>query len=166
MGASHHTIVIPHHHIIIASYHHSIISAYHYTIISSYQQTTEWQSASQFRPKSQEKNRLYHFYPSTKSHRQMNFGTSGVTFRDERHCNAQKFIAPQNRTIFDMTLIFCSENFIQKKKLRRKFKCRESSETRFAKVSGRTEPCLRVKRLFEVLDFFFEICEICRVSKN
>ena len=43
------------------------------------------------------KNRLYHFYPSNKNHRDLNFWTSGVVFRDESHGNAQKFTAPPNR---------------------------------------------------------------------
>ena len=34
----------------------------------------------------------------------------------------------------------------------RKMKCWDSSETRFGKVSGRTEPCLRGKRPFEAYE--------------
>ena len=37
---------------------------------------------------------------------------------------------------------------------RQKIKCWESSETRFPKFSRRSEPCLRGKRPFKVLDFF------------
>ena len=76
------------------SYHH-IISSNHPIIISASQK-----SASQFWPKSQEKNCLYHFYPSTKSHRELNFGTSGVTFRDERHGNAQKIYSSSKSNNF------------------------------------------------------------------
>ena len=56
-------------------------------------------------PKSLGKNRNRLFDPSTKNPRELNFGTSGVTFRDERHGNAQKFTAPPNRhfTCFETT---------------------------------------------------------------
>ena len=80
-----------------------ITPIYHHIIISSYQQTKK--SVSQFWPKSLGKNRNRLFYPSTKNPRELNFGTSGVTFRDERHGNAQKFTAPPNRhfTCFETT---------------------------------------------------------------
>ena len=78
---------------------------YHHIIISSYHHISEPKSASQFWPKSQEKNRNGLLNPSTKSHRDLIFGTSGVTFRDERHGNALKSIASRNRhfTCFVMT---------------------------------------------------------------
>ena len=59
------------------------------------------------------KNRQVTFYPSAKNHRELNLGTSGVTFRDESAGNTQKFTAPPNRhfTCFVMTFeIF--KNFV------------------------------------------------------
>ena len=93
------------HRIIISSYHQSIIWSYSCMIISSYHHINKPKSASQFWPKSQEKNRNRIFYPSTKSHRELIFWTSGVIFRDEFHGNAQKFTAPPNRhfTCFETT---------------------------------------------------------------
>ena len=100
ISSYHHIIISSYHHIIISSNHHIITTSYHHIIISANQK-----SASQFWPKSQEKNCLYHFYPSTKNHRDLNFWTSGVVFRDESAGNAQKFTAPPNRhfTCFVMT---------------------------------------------------------------
>ena len=65
-------------------------------LISSYHHISEPKSASQFWLKSQEKDRNRIFYPSTKSHRELIFWTSGVIFRDEFHGNAQKITAPPN----------------------------------------------------------------------
>ena len=108
ISSDHHIIMPSYHHIIISSYHHVIISSYHHMIIWSYDHiiiSANQKSASPFWPKSQEKNRLYHFYPSTKNHRYLNFWTSGVVFRDESVGNAQKITAPPNRhfTCFVMT---------------------------------------------------------------
>ena len=129
--------------IIISSCHHNIISSCHHIIISANQK-----SASQFWAKSQEKNRNRLVYPSTKNHRELNFGMSGVVFRDRSAGDAQKCTAPPNRhfTCFVMTFKILRKFHPKKTFWHRKVKCRESSETRFAKVSGRTEPCLRGKR--------------------
>ena len=84
----------------MSSYDHIIKPSYHHIIISVNQK-----SASQFWPKSLGKNRNRLFYPSTKNHKELIFWTSGVTFRDERRGNAQKFTARPNRyfTCFVMT---------------------------------------------------------------
>ena len=50
--------------------------------------------------------------------------------------------------------VFGTEKIL-KKNWRRKMKCWESPETRFYKVSRRTEPSLRVKRSFEVVGIPF-----------
>ena len=50
--------------------------------------------------------------------------------------------------------VFGTEKIL-KKIWRRKMKCWESPETRFYKVSRRTEPSLRVKRSFEVVGIPF-----------
>ena len=149
--------------IIISSCHHSIISSCHHIIISANQK-----SASQFWAKSQEKNRNRLVYPSTKNHRELNFGMSGVVFRDRSAGDAQKCTAPPNRhfTCFVMTFEILRKFHPKKFFRHRKVKCRESSETRFGKVSRRSEPCLSGKRPFEVFDFFFEFCEIRSFSKN
>ena len=54
--------------------------------------------------------------------------------------------------------IFCSKNFAETNFFRRKTKRWESSETRFGKVSGQTEPSSGGKRPFKVCDFFFRFC--------
>ena len=64
---------VPYHPIITSSF-------YHQNIISSYHDVSNKKMQISFGPKSQEQNRLYHFYPSTKNHRDLNFWTSGVTF--------------------------------------------------------------------------------------
>ena len=81
-------------HIAISSCHHIIISHHHFIIPFN-----QPKSASRFWPKSQEQNRWLTFYPFTKSHRELNFGTSGVIFRDELHDDTQKFTAPPNHHI-------------------------------------------------------------------
>ena len=84
--------------------HHAIIRSHDHMIISSYQRTKK--GASQFWPKSLGKNRNRLFYPSTKNHRELIFWTSGVTFRDERRGNAQKFTARPNRHFTCFVMIF------------------------------------------------------------
>ena len=111
-------------------------------------------NASQFWPKSLGKNRNRLFYPSTKNPRELNFGTSGVTFRDERHGNAQKFTAPPNRhfTCFVMT-----------------FETLQNLQT-----AGKSRGWLRFRRSFDENDrndhnFFFQnfrVAEIFASTKN
>ena len=131
-------------HIIISSYHYMIISSYHHINISS-----SSKSVSQFWAKSQQKNRKSSLNPLTKERRDLIFWGNGVIFRGESAVYAQKFVAPPKRAIFDLMLHFWSENFIKKIIGRRKIKCRESSETRFGKVSRRSEPSSRGKRPIE-----------------
>ena len=61
-------------------------------------------TVSRFWPKSQEKNENRIFYPSAQSRRELELSSSGVIFRDGAASNAQKFIAPPKRAIFDLTL--------------------------------------------------------------
>ena len=99
-----------------------------------------------FLAESREKNRNYLFYPSAKSRRELKIKTLGVTFRGASAYYVQKSIAPQKQAVCRFSdENFFDENFHQKilpKKFfrRRKMKCWESSETRFPKVSRRSEP--------------------------
>ena len=108
-----------------------------------------------FLAESRGKNWNYLFYPSAKSRRELKIKTLGVTFRGASAYYVQKSIAPQKQAVCRFSDdFFFYENFHQKflpKKFvrRRKMKRWESSETRFGKVSRRSEPCSRGKRPFE-----------------
>ena len=105
---------------------------------------------SHFWPKSQGKNRNWAFYPSAKSPTDLKTISSGVIFRGRSATNAQKFVAPPKRLVFDLTPEIFTKNR-QKFCFRcRKMKRRESSETRFPKVSRQSELCSRGKRPFKV----------------
>ena len=107
-----------------------------------------------FLAESREKNWNYLFYPSAKSRRELKIKTLGVTFRGASAYYVQKSIAPQKQAVCR----FSDENFYRKFLpfffRRRKMKCRESSETRFPKVWGRTEPSSGGKRPVKVLQNF------------
>ena len=114
-----------------------------------------------FLAESREKNRNYLFYPSAKSRRELKIKTLGVTFRGASAYYVQKSIAPQKQAVcrFSDEKIFwrkfSSKMFANFFFRRRKMKCWESSETRFPKVWGRTEPYSRGKRPFKVQHFSF-----------
>ena len=111
-------------------------------------------------PKVGGKNWNYLFYPSAKSRRELKIKTLGVTFRGASAYYVQKSIAPQKQAVcrFSDEFFFDEnfhQNFLPKKNFRRrKMKCWESSETRFPKVWGRTEPSSRGKRPVKVLQNF------------
>ena len=72
-----------------------------------------------------------------------------ITFDEESASDGQKFIALPKRHFFE------KKSFLKNKSPknsfgRRKMKCRESSETRFPKVSRQSEPCSRGERPIEV----------------
>ena len=114
---------------------------------------------SHFWPKVGGKNWNYLFYPSAKSRRELKIKTLGVTFRGASAYYVQKSIAPQKQAVCrfsDGKKI--DENFYRKFSpiflfRLRKMKCRESSETRFPKVWGRTEPSSGGKPPFKVSHF-------------
>ena len=119
-----------------------------------------------FLAESRGKNWNYLFYPSAKSRRELKIKTLGVTFRGASAYYVQKSIAPQKQAVcrfsleknFDEHFI---ENFRQFSFRRRKMKCRESSEMRFPKVWGRTEPSSGGKRPVKVLQFFVLTPNFC-----
>ena len=106
------------------------------------------------------KNWNYLFYPSAKSRRELKIKTLGVTFRGASAYYVQKSIAPQQQAVcwfsdeFFCWRKFSSKIFAKKFFRRQKMKCWESSETRFPKVWGRTEPSSRGKRPVKVLQNF------------
>ena len=73
-----------------------------------------------------------------------------ITFYDERANDALKFIAPPKPHFFEKIIGFGQFVFPKKKIQRRKIKSCKSSETRFAKVSRRSELCSGGKRPFEI----------------
>ena len=92
------------------------------------------------------------FTPSPRKSPQKINELQAITFYDARANAEKKFVAPPKPNffekkstpkIFEKTLseIFCR---------RRKMKSCKSSETRFAKVSRRSEPCSGGKRPFEI----------------
>ena len=52
--------------------------------------------------------------PFAKERRDLNFWRNGVIFQGESADDAQKFVAPPKRAIFDFMLTFCSEKFMRK----------------------------------------------------
>ena len=112
-----------------------------------------------FLAESREKNWKYLFYPSAKSRRELKIKTLGVTFRGASAYYIQKSIAPPKKAVCQFSdeifwWKFLSKIFANFFFGRRKMKCRESSETRFPKVWGRTEPSSGGKRPVKVLQNF------------
>ena len=72
-----------------------------------------------------------------------------MIFDEESANEAQEILAPPKNLFIDFTLFFFEKT---PKRIFRppKMKCRESSETRFGKVSRQSEPCSRGKRPFEI----------------
>ena len=97
------------------------------------------------------KNRLYHVYPFATDRREKINELQAMIFDEESANEAQKILAPSKNLFIDFTPIFFLKNKSPKHVCRRpKMKCRESSETRFGKVSRQSEPCSRGKRPFEI----------------
>ena len=101
---------------------------------------------SHFSQKTGVKNTFLFFYPSAKDRNELNIGEIVVTFQDASAHYAQKIVAPPKRRKHEKTLrlfeaVKTRHKFFFRGGCRRKMKCGESSETRFAKVSGRSEPC-------------------------
>ena len=127
-------------------------------LISVHLCTHTARAVSLFWPKSQRKNGNRVFYPSAKSRTELKLSSLGVVFRGRRASGAQKFIAPPKRLVLDLTVDSFQNVFVNFVFRRRKTKCWESSETRFPKVSWRSEPSLRGKRPFEVSKNFRNCC--------
>ena len=70
-----------------------------------------------------------------------------MIFDEESVSDTKKFLAPPKRRSFE------KKSRIKFFGRRKKMKCREVSETRFAKVSRRSEPCSRGKRPFKAWIF-------------
>ena len=86
---------------------------------------------------------------SPKGRTEMIIVVSGAKLHEEVDFDEQKWLAPQKPSQECVKLI--SERKKSGKQNRcQKMKCVESSETRFGKVSGRTEPRLRGKQPFKV----------------
>ena len=131
----------------MSSYHHIVISSYHHSIIkSSYHQPPEC-SHVWYQVKVQNKNRIC--YPITEEVSLKINELQAITFYEESASDAQKFIAPP-KCHFLETKNLPAFSVLKKKLQRRKMKSCKSSETRFAKVSRRSEPCSRGKRPFKV----------------
>ena len=133
--------------------YHSIVISYDHNIIAP----NGW---SHCRSKNHFKNGMYHFYPSAKSRIELIIKTSGVICRGASAHHVQKAIAPPKRHFLEKKNQL--ENVLNKTSSksffgRRKIECRESSETRFPKVSRRTEPSSGCKRLFKVCKNLFGV---------
>ena len=73
-----------------------------------------------------------------------------MTFYEERAGNAQTLVAPPKRHFVEKTNRPLENLFSKNNFQRRKMKTCKSPETRFPKVSRRSEPCSGGKRPFEV----------------
>ena len=103
--------MIPYFHIIVSSYDNiNASSSHHKTIMFWLGPPT----VSRFWPKSQDKNENRPLYPSAKSCRELKLSSSGVIFQDGAANNAQKFIAPPNQRVLDLTL-HLHEDFLLRK---------------------------------------------------
>ena len=80
----------------------------------------------------------------------LRISVSKAKFDEEADFEVHSAVARQKPRQISEKRKFRSENFAKKNWGRRKMKRRESSETRFGKVSWRSEPCLRGKRPFEI----------------
>ena len=81
----------------------------------------------------------------------LRIGLSGAKFREQSDFEVRLAIAPQKPDQNGEKLIFLIRKIRRKFFCRRrKMKCRGSSETRFGKVSRRSEPSLRSKWPFKV----------------
>ena len=114
-----------------------------------------------FLAKSHEKNRNCLFYPSAKGRRRLKPIVRAMNFRGASAGDVQKFTAPPKQAVCwfsgvgGSSKIFSDQNFCRFFFFRRrKMKCRESSETRFPKVSCQTEPSSGGKRIFKVCKNF------------
>ena len=73
-----------------------------------------------------------------------------MIFDEESASDAQTIVAPPKNLFIDFTPIFFEKKSPKYIFRRPNMKCRESSETRFGKVSRQSEPCSRGKRPFEI----------------
>ena len=87
------------------------------------------------------------FNPSAKDRREKINELQAIIFDKKTASDAQKFLAPPKRRILEKK---STPIYFRKKIGRWKMKCRESSETRFPKVSLWSEPCSRGKRPLKV----------------
>ena len=81
---------------------------------------------------------------------ELRISASRAKNREQSDFEVQKCVAPQNPDKNIEKRNFETEKFAKIIFRRRKMKCCKSSETRFGKVWGRTELCLRGKRPFEI----------------
>ena len=81
---------------------------------------------------------------------ELRISASRAKNREQSDFEVQKCVAPQNPDKNIEKRNFETEKFAKIIFRRRKMKCCKSSETRFGKVWGRTELCLRGKRSFEI----------------
>ena len=94
------------------------------------------------------------FYLFTKGRRDKINESKAMTFDDGRACNAQTSVAPSKHLFIDFTSKCFCEKLMKIFFRRQKMKCCKSSETRFPKVSRRSEPSSGGKRPFEIFTFF------------
>ncbi len=73
-----------------------------------------------------------------------------MIFDEESASDAQTIVAPPKNLFIDFTQFFFEKKSPKHIFRRPNMKCRESSETRFGKVSRQSEPCSRGKRPFEI----------------
>ena len=78
---------------------------------------------------------------SPKGRTEMMIGVAGAKLHKEADFDVQKWLAPQKPSQKCEKLISNRKNKSRKKNRCQKMKCGEPSETRFGKVSGRTELC-------------------------
>ena len=139
-------------HMITISYDHTIIWLYYHIIISSQHQMVEviFSAKSRF-------STHWVVYPLAKEVSPKINALEAITFYDERASDAQTCLAPPKRQFLEnknwppkFSEIVLVQNVFQ----RRKMKSCKSSETRFAKVSRRSELCSGGKRPFEISKTF------------
>ena len=109
-----------------------------------------------FFAKRHSKNKNCLFYPSAKGRRRLKPIVRAMNFRGASAIDVRKFTAPPKQAVCQFSGLegvrnfFLTNIFVDFFFRRRKMKCRGSSETRFPKVSGQTEPSSGGKRIFKV----------------
>ena len=99
------------------------------------------------------KNTFRLFYLFTKGRRNKINEPKAMIFTNGRACDAQTSVAPSKHLLIDFTPNLFTINITYFFFRRRKMKCCKSSETRFPKVSRRSEPSSGGKRPFEIFAF-------------
>ena len=130
-----------------------IISYYRNIVISYYHDTIRPHDVSRFGCQVKGKNTNRVVFPFAKDRIDKINALRAITFHDAPASDAQTIVAPPKHLVIDFTPIFCDKKASKLFVRRRKIKSCKSPETRFPKVSRRSEPSSGCKQPFEIFAF-------------